>query len=342
MDATLGKRIAQHRKSLGMTQDQLAEKLGITAQAVSKWENDLSCPDITVLPKLADIFGTTTDALLGRDAEVPVCETQIVTEGDDENNGFTYDNGKVHFHWDGAKLEGVGLACWVLLTGIVYLITRLIPIDVSFWNILWPSFLLVLGIFGLFPRFSAFRLGCALVGGYFLADKLHILSMKPDNGIIFAVIILLFGLSLLADALRKHKRRDFHVNYINKDGKVHHGKIHHDYKVDGNNFEYEASFGSSTQLVQLDKLRSGKICTNFGEYTVDLSGVADVENGCRLDAECNFGELVILVPRAYTVIPDTSTSFASFQLDGHPEEVSKGTILLNASVSFGDITVRYL
>ena len=65
MEQTLGKRIMEHRKALGLTQDQLAEKLGVTAQAVSKWENDQSCPDITMLPKLADIFGITTDALLG-------------------------------------------------------------------------------------------------------------------------------------------------------------------------------------------------------------------------------------------------------------------------------------
>jgi len=65
MDQTLGKRIMHHRKRLNLTQDQLAEKLGITPQAVSKWENDLSCPDITMLPKLAAIFGITTDQLLG-------------------------------------------------------------------------------------------------------------------------------------------------------------------------------------------------------------------------------------------------------------------------------------
>ena len=62
---TIGKRIAQHRKRMGLTQDQLAEKLGITAQAISKWENDLSCPDIAILPKLADYFGISIDELMG-------------------------------------------------------------------------------------------------------------------------------------------------------------------------------------------------------------------------------------------------------------------------------------
>ena len=64
MEQTLGKRIVDNRKRLKLTQDQLAEKLGVTAQAVSKWENDQSCPDITILPKLADIFGISTDELL--------------------------------------------------------------------------------------------------------------------------------------------------------------------------------------------------------------------------------------------------------------------------------------
>ena len=75
MEQTIGRRIAENRKRLGMTQDQLAEKLGVTAQAVSKWENDQSCPDITMLPRLAEIFGISTDALLGRDTAQPVHTT---------------------------------------------------------------------------------------------------------------------------------------------------------------------------------------------------------------------------------------------------------------------------
>ena len=65
MEETLGKRIMRHRKALGLTQDQLAEQLGITAQAVSKWENDQSCPDIAMLPRIARVFGISVDELLG-------------------------------------------------------------------------------------------------------------------------------------------------------------------------------------------------------------------------------------------------------------------------------------
>ena len=50
---TIGKRISEQRKSKGLKQDELAEKLLVSPQAVSKWENDLSCPDISVLPELS-------------------------------------------------------------------------------------------------------------------------------------------------------------------------------------------------------------------------------------------------------------------------------------------------
>lgn len=61
---TLGSMIASLRKSKGMTQLDLAQKLGITDKAVSKWERDLSCPDISALPKLAEVLGVTVDELM--------------------------------------------------------------------------------------------------------------------------------------------------------------------------------------------------------------------------------------------------------------------------------------
>lgn len=65
---SIGSVIALERKKLGLTQDGLAQKLGVTNQAVSKWESDQSCPDILLLPRIADIFGITMDELFGREA----------------------------------------------------------------------------------------------------------------------------------------------------------------------------------------------------------------------------------------------------------------------------------
>ena len=69
MAHSIGPRIAFYRRQKGLTQEQFAEKLGVTGQAVSKWENDISCPDITLLPQIADFFGITVDELLRGDAQ---------------------------------------------------------------------------------------------------------------------------------------------------------------------------------------------------------------------------------------------------------------------------------
>jgi len=62
----IGSKIAFYRKKLGITQDALAQKLEVSNQAVSKWESDQCCPDISLLPLLADIFEITIDELFDR------------------------------------------------------------------------------------------------------------------------------------------------------------------------------------------------------------------------------------------------------------------------------------
>ena len=64
MENTLGKRIATLRKEKNLKQDDLAQKLNISPQAISKWENDLTCPDISILPELSSILGVSIDELL--------------------------------------------------------------------------------------------------------------------------------------------------------------------------------------------------------------------------------------------------------------------------------------
>ncbi len=61
---TLGMKISELRKTHKMTQDELAEKMGVSSQAVSKWENDLSIPDLPLLIELANFFHVTLDDLV--------------------------------------------------------------------------------------------------------------------------------------------------------------------------------------------------------------------------------------------------------------------------------------
>ena len=63
---TFGERILTYRKKLGITQEALASELGVSNQAVSKWESDQCCPDIALLPKLTDLYQISLDELFGR------------------------------------------------------------------------------------------------------------------------------------------------------------------------------------------------------------------------------------------------------------------------------------
>ena len=75
---TLGRRIAALRREHELKQDELAAMLDISPQAVSKWENDQTCPDITALPKLAEILGVTVDELLSGKKEEAQPAVQIL------------------------------------------------------------------------------------------------------------------------------------------------------------------------------------------------------------------------------------------------------------------------
>ena len=61
----IGKTICDMRRAAGLTQEALAEKLGLSYQAVSKWENGLSCPDLSLIPAIAEIFDTDINTLFG-------------------------------------------------------------------------------------------------------------------------------------------------------------------------------------------------------------------------------------------------------------------------------------
>ena len=65
----LGKKIKQLRAKAKLTQEELAEKIGVLAQSVSKWENSVSMPDITLLPKIAEVFGVSIDDLFDLSVE---------------------------------------------------------------------------------------------------------------------------------------------------------------------------------------------------------------------------------------------------------------------------------
>lgn len=82
MEKTIGEKLHELRKQSGFTQDYVAEKLGVSAQAVSKWENDIACPDIMTLPNVAELYGITVDELF-KNEEV---QSNVKYEKEDKAN----------------------------------------------------------------------------------------------------------------------------------------------------------------------------------------------------------------------------------------------------------------
>lgn len=74
----LSENIQKYRKKSGLTQEELAGKLGVTFQAVSKWENGRSAPDIMFLPKMADIFGCSIDEIFSRSIDMSWDDDDVI------------------------------------------------------------------------------------------------------------------------------------------------------------------------------------------------------------------------------------------------------------------------
>ena len=74
---TMGETISTIRKEKGMTQKDLAEQLGVTDKAVSKWERDVACPDISTIPKLAAVLGISVEELLNASSQTKKPPKQV-------------------------------------------------------------------------------------------------------------------------------------------------------------------------------------------------------------------------------------------------------------------------
>ena len=65
MKLMIGENIRSYRKKNGLTQEEFAERLGVTYQSVSGWENGATYPDLELIPSISELLGITVDGLLG-------------------------------------------------------------------------------------------------------------------------------------------------------------------------------------------------------------------------------------------------------------------------------------
>ena len=315
---TMGERIKHHRKRLGMTQEQLAERLGVSPQAVSKWENNLSCPDISLLPELATVLGISVDELLGKGT--------TVVEEKKPNIGY-------EFHWNTGffeKWNGIVFPLFVMLFGGLWLVNVIFHFDVSWWTLLWTLSLMYFGVLG-----GRYMLIVGLVGAYYLLSAYDLIHWSVGWEILVPAAIVLWGLGLLLDlfCFRKKKHR---VNVS------HRKEGHREFQCENGRIFCEMSFGSDRATVDTDLLHGGEIETSFGQFTVDFSACKAVVPNCRLKVENSFGSLTLLVPARFRMqIAESENFFSGCTVKGTCDANPAGTIFLEFENSFGSLTVQY-
>ena len=342
MEQTVGKRIMTLRKSRGMTQDQLAEKVGVSAQAVSKWENDISCPDISLLPKLAEVFQVTTDSLLGMPEKTEIFPAPPKSGGihvniggeddeadDDEREGFT-------FNFDIGSRDLPWFATAVLLFAVGLLLNRTILSslgEAGIWDLMWPSAMLAWGLSSLWERISLWSVGMTGFGGYYLLVNMGILGRWNFLSwkIIVPVLLVLWAVSMLLSHFRGEDRKNSRKS----------GQVSSDYRMEEGQLKLDASFGSQTFTVAEPCFRGGKVDTSFGDYTVDLTGCETVEPGSVLKVDASFGALTVKLPKHWKVQQTAERSFASVSTHGQPGETADQLLAIQGDISFGSMDIRW-
>ena len=330
-EETLGRRIAANRKRLGLTQDALAEQLGVTAQAVSKWENDQSCPDISMLPRLAQIFAVTTDELLGMEKKAEEELPQLPAQ----------ETAPESMKVSAVSRTGIGMALWLLLTGLVLALVELFPdtlSGISFWVAAGLTGLTVFGLMGLYPRFSLFRLGCGLTGIYclycdvFRPDlQFHTTQVLPR---LLPFLLMIFGAGLLLDCFLGKKTP---VGWLSVNGV---GENLFEYE--GNTFRCTTRFGEDHRIIRLPQLDGGRAEVAFGELSVDLHECEQFCPGCRIKLKCSFGELQLYVPAHVRLECTNRSAFGAVQEYGRCGPEAKAVIHVENNVSFGQISIKYI
>ncbi len=218
MKETFGQRLARLRKEKGLTQEDVASQITISPQAVSKWENDNSEPDLDTLNKLADIFNCSVDELLGREKSEQaekenneeIKEEHASEVVDVEVDGKRYPHRTSKGFWiTGASLMGLAV--------IAYLLMGLLWKDQNMgWKMGWVVFFLPFIISSiveciqkrLFARFAYPFLACLVYFTLgFLGDYLGFRSWDV-YWVIFITIPAFYFIFCPIDAYLKRKRGD--------------------------------------------------------------------------------------------------------------------------------------
>ncbi|MBQ1565774.1 MAG: helix-turn-helix transcriptional regulator [Clostridia bacterium] len=343
---TLGKRIAALRKEKGLTQEQLAEKVGVSAQAVSKWENDVSCPDITLLPLLADLFDVSVDELLGVKPVEPhviiLDKDEVPNEEKKKNRSFTWEWNKHHGSWKSIVLcSGLILVClFFLLHSMAGMFPYIETEEVTLkgWNYIWPLLVFTLGLTGIRGDIVPSITMMAFGGYEFIRRILLGYGNATLPAIPWYVVVLIAAIAALVMIIIG-KTRVGKKEWVTRGTGDRTPQL--EVTQDNDYLDADMSFGSGVITYDGETLRGGSIDMNFGDYKVDFRNVKTFEPNCLLEIDQNFGSLTIYLPGNVRLVKSSDTSFASFATYGEPRPDATQSIIIRADVNFGTLQVKY-
>ena len=329
---TMGKRISDLRKGKGMTQEQLAQLLGVTPQAVSKWENDLSCPDISILPQLAEALGVTTDELLGK------APLQTVSPETEKQSGKAHVSVRLRMN----KAEKVIFALLLMGIGVVFLLNAFHVIElgegVTFGSVLWPFLVACIGVLACRSELNPVSIGLFLFGVYMLLFNLGIIpaQYKLTWAMAWPVALILVGITiLLRFILPERKKKEGGFFEVEKSDPV------FNCTDDDGFIRIDSAFSSKEKRVSGGvRFTGAKVDSSFGSLVLDLSE-AEIVNGASIDADVSFGSLTIRLPANVSARAMCDSSFGGYDCPpGNPD--AEIEVLIKGDVSFGKIEVEYV
>ena len=334
---TLGKRIMALRKAKGWTQEQLAAQLGISAQAVSKWENDVSCPDISTLPALAALLGVRVDTLLG----VPAAGGEAADLSQEAGRQTADDASQAPLPSPRVDWGGVAFAIALILLGLSFILNKQLGLSPDIWGLVWPSVVLGLGVLWFLRQLAPFGLGVAFVGFYYLLQNLgDPLPFTLTWDLIWPMILILLGVDILLNLLGVKRRvgnrfqgRHWEHWQQGAAGFVEEKEI----------IQLQAVFTEDDRQIKTPCLRGGKVRLVFGAGKLDLTQVQALgdRGAAVLNLEVVFGGYTLFLPRHFRVDNQVTAVFGGSTINGSPWEPT-ATLTLTGKVIFGGLDIRYV
>ncbi len=320
---TLGKRIMALRKAAGMTQEQVAERLGVSPQAVSKWENDVSCPDVALIPRIAQLFNVSTDQLLGLKASAPK-PAEASPSGSEDGR-----------HRPSSPAQGIGFGLLLIVLGIAYLVSRSTSASFNIWGILWPALLLGLGVSSAIKHRSVFFLGVAGMGFYYLLFNLgNKMPFEMSWSIVIPLALILFGIDTVLKKL--------FPSFWGRDDGGHWGggkRAVRSFSCENGFVSCSTVFGENILGAEPCDITGGRIKTAFGHCVLDLSACTFAPE-THFSIDTSFGCLELILPRNVRVNSGVEAAFGGVETKGYPD--SADAILdLRGSTAFGATQIRY-